>query len=132
MTEFQLELKHDPGDAQAYTYLGDIALHRNDYSSAQSLLNRATGLQRNIRLAYFDLGVVYFDRKLYPAAIAACRQAEQLDPSQPDAHYRLGRTYMALGQKQKADRKIAKTKALHSKNDESLIAKISGNGSVSQ
>jgi hypothetical protein len=37
-----------------------------------------------------------------------------------------------LGQKQKADQEFAKTKSLHSKNDESLIEKISGNGSVSQ
>jgi Tfp pilus assembly protein PilF len=75
--------------------------------------------------------VVYFEAKRYQAALAAFQHAEQLDPSQPDAHYRLARTYLTLGQKQKAQQEFDKTKALHSKNDESLIAKMSASSSGS-
>jgi Tfp pilus assembly protein PilF len=50
----------------------------------------------------------------------------KLDPSQPDAHYRLARLYTLVGQKQKAAEEFAKTKELHSKTDDSLIQKVSG------
>ena len=74
--EFQVEIDHDPSDAQAYTYLGDIALHRNDYSAAEPLLKKANALQPSNRLASFDLGVVYFEAKRYQAALVAFQRVE--------------------------------------------------------
>ena len=60
--EFQLEVKNNPGYAQAYLYLGDIALHTNDDKAAEPLLQKALQLQNESRLAYFDLGCVYADQ----------------------------------------------------------------------
>jgi tetratricopeptide (TPR) repeat protein len=77
-------------------------------------------------LAYFDLGCVYADQKRNQDALAAFLRAEKLDPSEPDAHYRLGRVYLALNEKQKADEEFAKTKSLHAKTEETLIQKVSG------
>jgi Tfp pilus assembly protein PilF len=65
-------------------------------------------------------------------AIGAFRRAIELDPSQPDAHYRLARVYSAVGQKQKAAEELAKTKQLHQKTDDSLIEKISGESARQQ
>jgi Tfp pilus assembly protein PilF len=79
-----------------------------------------------VRLAYFDLGCVYVDQKRNQDALAAFLRAEHLDPSEPDAHYRLARLYLSLGQKQKANEEFAKTRALHAKTEESLIQKVSG------
>jgi predicted Zn-dependent protease len=124
--EFQLEIKNNPKYALAYTYLGDIALHNNDDASAESFLTKALSFQDDVRLAHFDLGCVYADQKRNQEALAAFLRAEQLDPTEPDAHYRLARLYMALGQKQKANEEFAKTKALHAKVEESLIQKVSG------
>jgi tetratricopeptide (TPR) repeat protein len=124
--EFDLEIKINPQYALAYTYLGDIALHNNDDTTAESLLLKAIRLQDDVRLAYFDLGCVYADQKRDQEALPAFLRAEQLDPSEPDAHYRLARLYLALGQKQKAEEEFAKTKSLHAKTEESLIQKVSG------
>lgn len=126
--EFELEIKNNPEYALAYTYLGDIALHNNDDATAESFLTKALQLQDDVRLTYFDLGVVYADQKRNQEALAAFLRAEHLDPSEPDAHYRLARLYLALGQKQKANEQFAKTKALHAKVEESLIQKVSGGG----
>jgi tetratricopeptide (TPR) repeat protein len=54
--ELQLEVKNNPGYAQSYLYLGDIALHTNDDKAAEPLLQKALQLQGESRLAYFDLG----------------------------------------------------------------------------
>jgi hypothetical protein len=43
-----------------------------------------------------------------------------------DAYYRLGRIYLAAGQKEKAEQEFAMTKKLHSKAADSLIQKVSG------
>ena len=80
-----------------------------------------------MRLAYFDLGCVYADQKRDQEALPAFLRAEQLDPSEPDAHYRLARLYLALGQKQKADEEFAKTKSLPMPKQKNLsIQKVSG------
>jgi tetratricopeptide (TPR) repeat protein len=124
--EFELEIKNNPTYAQSYLYLGDIALHANDSASAERLLKKALELQKESRLAYFDLGSIYADQGRNQEALLALQRAVTLDPTQPDAHYRLARLYSALGQKEKASREFAKTKELHSKKEESLIQKVSG------
>ena len=43
--ELQLEIKNNPGYAQSYLYLGDIALHTNDDKAAEPLLQKALQLQ---------------------------------------------------------------------------------------
>ncbi len=60
------------------------------------------------------------------------QHAVKLDPTQPDAHYRLARLYTLLGQKEKAAQEFAKTKELHSKTEDSLIEKVSGEGNCAE
>jgi tetratricopeptide (TPR) repeat protein len=130
LPELKLEVANNPGYAQSYLYLGDIALHTNDNKAAEPLLQKALQLQDENRLAYFDLGCIYADQNKTQEAVAALLHAVQLDPTQPDAHYRLARLYTVLGQKEKAAQEFAKTKELHSKTEDSLIEKISGEGAV--
>ena len=56
LPELQMEVKNNPGYAQAYLYLGDIALRTNDDGKAEPLITKAMQLQKDLRLAYFDLG----------------------------------------------------------------------------
>ena len=58
----QLEVKNNPGYAQAYLYLGDIALRTNDDGKAEPLITKAMQLQKDLRLGYFDLGRIYADQ----------------------------------------------------------------------
>ena len=124
--ELRLEVKNNPGYAQSYLYLGDIAMHSNDSVTAEPLLKKALELQGDLRLAYFDLGCIYSDQRKADEALAALQRAVKLDPTQPDAHYRLARLYSQTGQKLKASQEFAKTKKLHAKAQESLIQKVSG------
>ena len=89
-------------------------------------ITKAMELQKDLRLAYFDLGRIYADQNKSQEAIAAFERAVKLDPTQPDAHYRLARLYSQVGQKQKAAAEFAKTRELHSKTEDSLIQKVSG------
>jgi predicted Zn-dependent protease len=124
--ELDLEIKNNPAYAQSYLYLGDIALHANENAAAEHLLKKSLELQKGSRLAYFDLGSMYADQGRHQEALVALQHAVALDPTQPDAHYRLARLYSALGQKEKAAREFATTKQLHNKKEESLIQKVSG------
>jgi tetratricopeptide (TPR) repeat protein len=124
--QLDLEIKNNPGYAQSYLYLGDIALRLNDTATAEPLLKKAVDLQNESRLAYFDLGSIYADQNRNQEALVALQRAVALDPTQPDAHYRLGRLYATLGEKDKSAQEFVKTKELHTKEDDSLVQKISG------
>jgi tetratricopeptide (TPR) repeat protein len=124
--EFKREVELNPGSALAYAYLGDIALQNNDNIKAAELLKKSINLQNDLRLAYFDLGCVDENQNHDQDAIHSFERAEALDPSQPDAHYRLARLYRATGQHQKAQAEFAKTRSLHAKRQDTLIQQVSG------
>ena len=114
-TEFETELTIDPGHAQSLAYLGDIELKKNAPDKALPLLQKATQMRNDIRIAYLDIGAILSDQKKYRAALAALRRAEKLDPAQPDAHYRLARLYRSMGDTAAAQQEFAKVNELHEK-----------------
>lgn len=124
-SELEQEIGNNPSYAQAYLYRGDIALHTNHSATAEPLLKKSIQLQSH-RLAYFDLGSIYADQGRNQEAVTALQRAVALDPTLPDAHYRLARVYSALGRNEKAAREFANTKELHAKEHDSLAPKISG------
>jgi tetratricopeptide (TPR) repeat protein len=65
------------------------------------------------------------EQKHYAEAIVALQRAEKLDPSQPDAHFRLGRAYQAMGNTAASQKEFAKVRELHEKAEESLASKMS-------
>jgi tetratricopeptide (TPR) repeat protein len=72
-----------------------------------------------------DIGAILSDQKKYPEARAALLRAEKLDPTQPDAHYRLARLYRAMGNFAAAQREFAKVSELQEK-AEDMVPKMSG------
>src|SRR5208282_6175953 len=68
--EFESELSVNSSNALALTYLGDIALKRDHTDAALSLLDRATRINKDIRIAYLDLGFVYLREARYKDAQA--------------------------------------------------------------
>jgi tetratricopeptide (TPR) repeat protein len=123
--EFQSELSIDPNHPLALAYLGDIAIRNDHPDEALSLLRKAVGMKDDIRIAYLDLGAVLTQQKQYGEAIAALHHAVELDPAQPDAHYRLAHLYQAMGQAEESQKEFAKVRELHEKADESLASKMS-------
>jgi Tfp pilus assembly protein PilF len=70
------------------------------------------------------MGAVLVRQKQYEEAAAAFRRAVELDPSEPDAHYRLARVYQAMGRAEESKKEFAKVRDLHEKADESLASRI--------
>ena len=123
--EFERVLSLDPNHPQALVYLGDIEMKKTNLDEALTLLRKATAEKKDIRLAYIDMGAVLTEQMHYPEAVAAFRRAVELDPAQPDAHYRLGRAYQAMGKAAESQKEFAKVRELHQKADEPLALKIS-------
>jgi predicted Zn-dependent protease len=106
-------------------YLGDIAMKKNDPDSAVPLLQKAVQARNDIRIAHLDLGAILAQQGHHQEAIASLKRAVELDPEQPDAHFRLGRVYQAIGNQAAAQREFAKVRELHNKSEEDVARKMS-------
>lgn len=115
---FQSELSIDPKNAQAVLYLGDIAQKKGDFAAAVPLLHQALQMNKDLRLAYMDLGNIYIEQKRDPDAVAAFQNAEKLDPGQSDAHYRLARLYRDMGNQDASKKEFEAVRQLQKKKQE--------------
>jgi tetratricopeptide (TPR) repeat protein len=118
------ELAIDANHAQALVYLADIAMKNNEPEKALPLLQRVVKQRSDIRIAYVDLGAILTQQKRHPEALAALKQAVKLDPSQPDAHFRLGKLYQTMGDMTAAGREFATVRELHEKQNEDVASKM--------
>jgi len=100
-------------------------MKRNNPEQALALLSKAVHLRNDIRIAYVDLGSVLAQQGQHQEAIAALQRAVKLDPTQPDAHFRLGRVYQAMGNTSASQKEFAAVRELHQKADEDLTSKMS-------
>jgi predicted Zn-dependent protease len=105
-------------------YLGDIALKENKPEEAMVYLEKVVRQRKDIRVAYVDLGAALMQMKRNTEALTALKRAVELDPTQPDAHFRLGRLYQSMGEKEKARVEFAKVQELHQKADEDVASKM--------
>ena len=118
---------NDPNHAQALAYLGDIEMKKDNPEGALDLTSQgAVQIRDDLRIAYLDMGVILAQQNRHPEAIAAFKRAESLDPSQPDAHLRLGRLYKATGDDVAAQKEFSKLRELHQKADDDIASKMSG------
>jgi tetratricopeptide (TPR) repeat protein len=121
---FQDELSIDPNHAQSLAYLGDIESKRSDPEKALPLLEKAVQIRSDVRIAYVDLGALLMQQKKYQQAMAALQHAVKLDPAKPDAHFRLGRLYQAIGKNAEAQQEFAKVRQLNEKENEDIASKM--------
>lgn len=121
---FQKELDNDPQNAQAMTYLGDTILKRGDKQEAERLLRRAATISSDNRVDFFDLGVLDLEAGHYDIAEKEFERCVSLDPSQPDAHYRLARIYQATNRPADAGKQFAIVKQLHEKSGDDVLRKL--------
>jgi tetratricopeptide (TPR) repeat protein len=121
---FQHQLSLDPANAEALAYLGDIEMKRSNPDKALSYLHQAVHTNKDIRIAYLDLGAILTEQKEYKDALAALQRAIDLDPAQPDGHYRLGRVYQGMGNSAAAQREFKRVQELHQKADDDLASRM--------
>lgn len=79
---------------------------RDTVGRVQALLEKAVALDPTLSEAFLQLGIVHFERKDFPQAIAAYQQAIQLSPLMEQAHYRLAQAYRLSGQSDKAQNEL--------------------------
>ena len=116
--ELTRAIAENPDDFQALAYLGDVAWKSNDAAVALPLLYRAVKTGQHVRIAYLDLGSIYMRQEKFQEARAVLTKAVQLDPSQGDAHYQLGRVYQILGDTAAAEHEFNAVSQLYRDSDE--------------
>jgi tetratricopeptide (TPR) repeat protein len=123
--DFKNELSLDSDNAQAMAFLGDVLLKKDDPGAALLLIKKALQSRKDIRIAYVDLGAILAQQGQNQDAIVALKRAIDLDPEQPDAHFRLGRVYQAVGNHGESQKEFAKVRELHDKAEEDVARKMS-------
>jgi tetratricopeptide (TPR) repeat protein len=96
-------VKARPRSALAHLYYG-LSLWKGqrgnatDLRQVEALLRRAVTLDPKLAKGHLELGILLSDQQRDTEAIPALRRAAQLDPGQPQAHYRLAQAYRRTGQ----------------------------------
>ena len=75
-----------------------------------------------IRLGYLDLGILDASAGNNEEAKENFLHAIEMDPTQKDAHWRLGRLYLSMGRQKEAQTEFAKMSELEQK-DRDKVAK---------
>jgi tetratricopeptide (TPR) repeat protein len=98
-------VKARPRNALGYLYYA-LSLWKGGTSESspallrtvEALLRRAVALDPGLAKGFLELGILLSDQERYKEAIVHLRRATELDPNQPQAHYRLGQAYQRTGQ----------------------------------
>ncbi len=124
MEQFQAELDNDPKHERAMEYLAGTHLQANQMDAARPLLEKVANLNPALPLAHLDLGIIYSQADLKPQALREPLTAEKLDPQDVNVHWRLGRLYRTMGQKEEAQTEFDKSSALYKEKDDENFRRI--------
>jgi tetratricopeptide (TPR) repeat protein len=125
--EFREELKNDSNNAPAMAYLGDIMMRAGHGDEALVQLKTAARLRPDLRVARFNLGVLYSeDASKSALAIDEFRAAIQLEPDRADAHYRLARVLRAAGRNAESEQELSIVKKLQTRKQEDTLQRVTG------
>lgn len=112
ITEFEAELKINPGHAATYYSLADAYTRVMKYEEAERLLQRSIWLDSTASGPYILMGKVLVHKKEYRLAERSLDHALGMDPNNYVAHYLLGQTYRAEGRNTDADRELSRAQQL--------------------
>jgi len=102
IAQLELNVKNDPGSAQAEYDLGYAYFKSSQFPQAIEHLSRATAIDTKNATAYLKLGQTFMHTEDYPEAIQVLQQAIQIDPSLAEAFHALGIAYILTGQYKEA------------------------------
>lgn len=92
----QEELRSNPENGVAYSYLGDIFLYKNQYDGALSLYKKAIELRADNAKDYYNIGQVYYFKQMGDLSIENYRKAYTVDPSLKETYFQIGQSYLML------------------------------------
>ncbi|HNX59957.1 MAG TPA: tetratricopeptide repeat protein, partial [Spirochaetota bacterium] len=70
----QEELRSNPENGVAYSYLGDIFLYKNQYDGALSLYKKAIELRTDNAKDFYNIGQVYYFKQMGDLSIENYRK----------------------------------------------------------
>ena len=85
---------------------------------AESLLQKAVGLDPKLAPAYLQLGILSAEQKDWRQAVVFYQEATKADPQLAEAHYRLAQAYRQTGEKQKAEQELQLHAQIKKKSEE--------------
>ncbi len=92
----QEELKKNPENELAYSYLGDIFFNKKRYDGALKLYKKALDINPDNAEDYFRVGQVFYYKKDGKQAIKNFEKSYQLNPKLKFAYYHIGLSYLML------------------------------------
>jgi tetratricopeptide (TPR) repeat protein len=87
-------------------------LNSDALQQAETLLGKATALDPKLDAAYLALGNLYFARGSFQEAVGAYEKAIAANPTNSEAHYRLGLAYKKIGEDGKSEHEFTEYKEL--------------------
>jgi len=98
MAELLLQevIKKEPENAEAYSYLADIYLVKNQVDGALKLYNRSLELKPDSAENYFRIGQIYYRKKIGNVSLENFDRALQLNPGLNIVYYHKGLTTLML------------------------------------
>ncbi len=127
--EFEAELKIYPQNAGAEYYLGELTRQQEKLPEAIEHYTRATQFSPGFGEAYYGLGRSLLDSGRAWDSLTPLKNAEQLQPENPNVHFALATAYQKLGRKEDAAREFALQKSTAEKlnqNTKTLRKNIAG------
>ncbi len=106
VTDFEQELKLNPGYAPAYYKLADANSRLQKFDEAERLLQRSIWLDATSTGPYILMGKVLQKKGEPLLALRALQRAAAMDPNNPITHHLLGQAFRDLGQSEEADREL--------------------------
>lgn len=90
------ELKKNPENRKAYSYLGDILLKKRRYDEALRYFKKSLDIDPGNALDYFRLGQIYYYKKDAAAAIENFERAYKISPELKFVYYHIGLTNLIV------------------------------------
>ena len=92
----QEEIKKNPENGLAYSYLGDIFLFKKKYNGAINIYKKAINLNKDLATNYYRLGQIYYYKKLGQLSINNYRKSLSIDEKNKFIHYQIGLSNLML------------------------------------
>ncbi|MDH4270379.1 MAG: tetratricopeptide repeat protein [Candidatus Aminicenantes bacterium] len=97
------DYKKDPAATQkAFSGLGEVALKRDDFETAQNCFSRALEISPQDEVAAYNVGEIFFSSQRIDEAIAYFERAISVKPDWSRPYLRLGYVYLNKGDMTKA------------------------------
>lgn len=105
-TEFEQELKADPGNAAAEFSLGEIARRAGQWDEAVTDFSAAARIDPGFAEAYLALGMSLASAQKFAEAVAPLERYVKIVPDDPAGHYQLAIAYDRTGRKESAAKEM--------------------------